>query len=86
MSDDIITKLDRLDERLDRMSVSQERHNTLLEMHMKRSDAIEARVEQVASELAPLKKHVSMWAGAGKALAVLATLLGVVAGLMKMLG
>lgn len=64
--------------------VQSEQHNILQE-HMRRTAANEAILEVVRTtqseqveffkeEIEPLKKHVNMWSGAGKVLAILGTL------------
>ena len=54
--------------------------------HIRRTDLLEKRVEQVADSVAPLKAHLQGVQGVGKALAVLATLVAIAAGLAKLLG
>lgn len=61
------------------MREEQVRQNVIVERHEQRSLRLEQRVE-------PIEKHVAMWSGVGKALAVLAALGSVVAALMRVFG
>jgi len=53
------TKLDKLDERLDSMDKVMERNTASLELHMKRSDANEAAIEEVKKAMSPVITHVN---------------------------
>lgn len=56
-----------------------------LEEHMRRTEANEKHLELIESRVSPLEAHVSMWAGAGKVLAILGTLAGIAAAVYKVL-
>lgn len=58
-------KVDKLDERLDGISIVLERNTASLEEHMKRSDMLETYVKKIEeNELRPVKLHVNQvtWA------------------------
>jgi hypothetical protein len=57
-----------------------------IDHHIRRTDLLEQRVEQVAESVAPLKSHLEGLRGIGKALAVVATLVAVATGVAKLLG
>jgi hypothetical protein len=68
-------KVDKLDERLDSIDKTLAAQHVSLDIHIKRSDALEALVQ-------PIQKHVSMVEGALKLVGVVATIAGlIVAGL-----
>lgn len=52
------------------VKVLQAHHNTSLELHMKRSDALEKLLDVQSGRIKPLEIHVSGWAGVGKAFSV----------------
>lgn len=51
--------------------------------HIRRTDALEARVEQVAADVRPVKEHVAMLRGAGKLVALVATILAITVALKQ---
>ena len=88
--DYIIAKVDRLDDKLsglqedvNEIKVLDAEQNAQLAQHMKRSDLLEIRVEQVQSEIKPIQTHIDMVKGAFKLVAVSATVVGMVAALIK---
>ena len=85
MDPQVMPLLVRIDERLDRMEVTQAEQKVLLTEHMRRTDALEDRVEQVAKEQVPLRMHVAVVGALGKVLAVVGTLIGIAVGIMKLL-
>jgi hypothetical protein len=87
---------DKLEDKIDRLLASSERHNVLLAEHERRSIALEvgqidirrelkADRETFAAALAPIKIHVAMWGGAGKALTITGALAGTSATLWALL-
>lgn len=71
--------LERIAQRLDAIHTEQVRQGVILERHEQRSTQLEERVT-------PIERHVAMWSGVGKAVAVLGTLAGAVAGLWRAFG
>jgi tetrahydromethanopterin S-methyltransferase subunit G len=81
----IHTKLDRLDDRIDRVDVILTKQAGDIEHHIRRTDALEERVEQVADELRPVEDHVAMLRGVGKFLGIVATVTGILGGMYVLL-
>lgn len=81
--DDVGEKLGQISEHLGKIDVTLAKQSVVLEHHIRRSDMIEKRVEQVAAELAPIKTHVAAVGGVVKALAILGTSVGLIVGLAK---
>jgi hypothetical protein len=77
MEETLNKKLDRLDERLDGIAVLQAIHTEQLKEHMRRSDLLEKRIEQVDRELKPVEEHVVVVNGVFKLAGVLSTLLAI---------
>jgi chromosome segregation ATPase len=69
----IEAKLDRQDERLDRIEVLQARHTASLEDHMRRTEAAESQLLLVEDTLKPLKLHVAVTGALAKVLGVAGT-------------
>lgn len=63
-----------------------ERQQALLDEHIRRTEQNEKAIAKVGDRLAPLERHVSMWAGVGKILAAVGTILGALAALYEILG
>lgn len=55
----------------------------ILDEHMRRTEANEKQLELFESRVHPLETHVSMWAGAGKVLAILGVLASIVGACYK---
>lgn len=81
--DRIETKIDRLDERLDRVDLHLERYNNQLEIHIKRSDALEAAVQPVIQLTAFTKTGFKILSWVAASLAAVAA---IVAAIAKLLG
>lgn len=69
---------------LTRILVTQERHNTLLKEHMRRSDALEEALEIMRKDVVPLKTHVAIVGAMGKIVAFAGSGLGMIFGLIKL--
>jgi len=54
--------------------------------HIKRTDELEARVEQVAADIKPVREHVQQLKGVVKAVGLLAVSLGIVVSWLKIFG
>lgn len=68
--------LKRIDKRLDNLDVTMAKNTTSLEIHVKRTDLLEAKLE-------PVEKHVAMMHGAFKLIGLLATLAGIGAAIVE---
>lgn len=54
-----------------------------LELHMRRSDALEARIEQVDADVRPIKKHVQTLNNVAKLFGVFSAVVAMGAGLIR---
>lgn len=70
---------ERVYEQLSAIRTEQARQGVILERHEQRSTQLEER-------MVPVERHVIMWNGVGKALAVLGTFAGIAGALWKMIG
>lgn len=77
--DAIISKIDKLDERLDSVDKTLIKQECNLELHMERTEQNEKMIETIVAELKPVKTNMHYMHGALKALGVLSLLLGIVA-------
>ncbi len=84
--DKIHGKLDSVQHTQGEIRTTQAEQAKDIQHHIKRTDALESRVEQVAEEIKPVKDHVSMVRGVGAFLAVVATVVGLVAALVSVFG
>lgn len=72
--EEISKRFDKVDERLIAIQTLQAVHGEQLKEHMRRSDLLEKRIEQVDKELKPVEKHVAMMQGALKFIGLLGTI------------
>jgi hypothetical protein len=77
---------ERVAERLGNIDVTLAHQASSLREHMRRTDLLEREQKEIRKDVKPLTRAHHMWAGVGKATAVIGTLLGVVAGILKVLG
>ena len=75
--DRIEAKMDGVNEHCGRIDVTLAGQAKDIAHHISRTDALEQRVEQVASDLKPVKDHVARLKGGAAVLGLLATTLGV---------
>lgn len=78
-------KLDKIQEDISEIKVLDAIQNEQLKAHMRRSDLLEERVEQVNNELKPVLEHVTMLRGIVKVLGGVGFLLGILEGLRRLL-
>lgn len=94
---DIRNEMSEMRKDLSAMAVLTSKQQGILETHIRRTEAAEAAIKQTAATAAenrhqlegrivPLESHVAMWAGAGKLVAMLALLAGMVMAIYKLLG
>lgn len=83
--EEISKKLDRMDERLDNIQTLQAIHTEQLKEHMRRSDLLEKRIEQVDLELKPVEKHVVMVHGVFKFIGILGTIMAIILAIKELL-
>ncbi len=87
---DLYKKVENVDQRLISIDKTLDRNTTQLEVHIKRSDQLEAIVtslkDKTEAELKPITKHVNMIEGALKLLGVLSVVIGLMSGLAKLFG
>jgi len=60
-------------------------HNVILEEHIRRTEVNENNLRLLEERFAPVERHISMWAGAGKVLAIVGLLASLAATLYKIL-
>lgn len=82
--DEISKKLDKLDERLDSIGILQAVHTEQLKEHMRRSDLLERRIEQVDQELKPVERHVAVVNGIMKLVGIIGTLAAIALALKEL--
>lgn len=82
----ILERLDELRAEQVRQGAEQVRQGVVLERHEQRSTTLEAMHGDLAKRIAPLETSAAMWAGAGRALALIGTGAGIVAALWRVLG
>ncbi len=75
----IESKVDRLDERLDTVDKHLEKYNTLLDIHIKRTEKLEKRLDPI--EMIYFGGVILL-----KALGIVALCIGIVAGVLKLTG
>jgi predicted nucleic acid-binding Zn-ribbon protein len=83
------SKIDRLDTRLDSVEKVLVKQEANIEHHVKRCDEIEESNKLLRTELKtdmkPVQDHVAYMNGALKALGIIATVVAIVAGLVKVI-
>ena len=79
-------KLDKLDTRLDRIDITLVRQEMHLDEHMRRTDLLETVVDEFKIDMRPVKRHVIVMEGVTKGIGIIATLVGIVGGFLKILG
>lgn len=84
--DKIESKLDRVQQHTGQIDVTLAAQAKDIAYHIKRTDALEARVEQVAEQLRPVKEHVARLKGVWWVVSGSATLVGIAVGVAKLLG
>jgi len=75
---DVITKLDKLDERIDSVDKTLIKNTSSLEEHMRRTELLE-------TDLAPIKTHVAQVSGVLKFLVAVASTTGAIQIIIKLL-
>ena len=83
---EIITKLDKLDDRLDSVDRTLVKQEANLAEHMRRTELLESQHERLYSDLEPVKAHVNQVKAGIKILAFVVPIVGgLVAALYKLL-
>lgn len=77
--DRLESKLDGLREELVENTVQTALNTAHLAEHMRRTDILEKDHADTKSRIAPLEKHINMWSGVGKAVAILGTVIAAAA-------
>jgi len=72
-------KLDRLDERLDKISITLTSQAVTLKEHVRRTNIAEQRIDSLGLDLKPIQRHVSQIRGVGKFIGLLGTLSAIAA-------
>lgn len=84
--DKVATRHDELVARLGNIDETLARQNVVLDEHMRRSLANEKLVAAVYEDLAPIKLHVAVAGALAKGIGLAGTLVGIAAGVGKMVG
>lgn len=82
-TDETRTELQEMRKDMSSLASTGVKHQAILEEHIRRTEANEKALEMMGSRIAPLEKHVWMWGGVGKGLAVLAGLASITAAIWK---
>lgn len=69
-------RLDRLEEKLDKIVEYQGNIKADLQEHMRRTTIAEENIEKISKAIEPIQAHVAFVRGLGKLLTILGTLLG----------
>lgn len=84
--DRIEEKLDAIGTRLGSMDVTLTRQADQLGEHMRRTEAAEQSIAGLRDDVKPIQRHVAMMEGALKVIGLIATILGVIATALHLLG
>jgi hypothetical protein len=69
-------RLERLEDKMDKMIDAQSYIRADLQEHMRRTEIAETNIEQIAQAIRPIQSHVAFVSGLGKLLSILGTLAG----------
>lgn len=81
---DISENFSSINKHIANIDVTQAKQNVVLEEHIRRTELAEKSIEDVQKRIAPIEKHISMWAGAGKLLAILGIVSGIAGVIVKL--
>lgn len=79
-------QLDSLDSRLDSVDKTLVKQEANLGEHMRRTELAETQINGIQDDLKPIKRHVAMVEGALKGMGIVATIISVAVGIIKILG
>ena len=74
----------KINEHLGNLDVTAAKQQVTLDDHIARTEVAEANLELISSRIDPIEKHVAMWAGAGKVIAVFASIAAISTGTFKL--
>jgi hypothetical protein len=83
--DKLDQKLEKIEERLTSIDVTLGKQATQLEHHIYRTDLAEKHLSILEADLQPLKKHVVMVGGAMKLIGLIATIVALASGVVRVL-
>lgn len=81
----IDSKVDKLDMRLDNVDVTLGKQQVELSDHIRRTEIAEQNITLIRSEIKPIQKHVDMIHGALKLLGLVTSIVGLIAGVIKIM-
>lgn len=84
LDDKVERKFDNVENRLDSMDKTLVKQEENLKEHMRRTELAERSIEKMDTDLKPIKKHVDMLQGVFKFIGLIATVVGIIAGLAKL--
>lgn len=67
------------------IKITNVQHKGILDEHIRRTEINEKHIATVSDRLVPIERHTAMWAGAGKLVAILATLIAIGGTLYKIM-
>jgi hypothetical protein len=78
-------RLNKLEEKIDRMIDHQSVIRADLQEHMRRTEIAETNIEKIADAIRPIQSHVAFVSGLGKLLTIIGTLAGGLATVWQLL-
>ena len=82
----VLTKIDRLDSRIDNVDKTLIKQEVSLAEHIRRTELAEEAIKILKSSIDPINRHVHMVEGALKMIGGLSILLGIITTLLKLMG
>jgi hypothetical protein len=79
-------KLDKIDQKMDAMESRHIENSQQLSEHIYRTELAEENIAILREQIKPIEKHVSMLHGVLKFIGIVATLVSITTGVMKILG
>ena len=80
---EIAQKLDKIDERIDRVDVTLVKQEVNLKEHMRRTELLESQHENLKDALVPVNAHIHQIKGAGKLIGILSAAVAVAGSVAK---
>lgn len=83
--DKVEEKLDKIEERLSSIDITLAKQEVNLREHMRRTQLNEEAIDHITEALVPINKHVNMLEGVLKFFGLISVLVGIAAGVVKIL-
>lgn len=78
-------RLNRIEEKLDRIVDTQSDMRVSLNEHMRRTEIAETNIENISNAIKPIQEHVALITGIAKILPILGSIIGAIIGAWKYL-